>query len=875
MSNNQPRFIHEYKEIYYEALERTRLLVVDGYWHLKLNRQKFKTKIEDFTHIQNAAEAVLEYLEIFIDASEGERQRPGVQPLIDEILSILNIHLDRINSYYPDNKPKTFKTKDSKREEGKFQQAVFKGEQKIKSKLKTLNINNDMKGLEIEFQEDVVASIPMREILISRNSIIAAKIESLNIDWDLIMDNGMLVNMEKKNIPDYNPEKHFWDQEEESLQFWVSEWNKINHGITIDGYHISDWMYFHLNIFKTPIKNKKNKILNPDYRDNEFYIDSIKTYAKKKAEELEPAAIIIYGTRRFSKTTAEASYLHHGMLIFATQSGNIASSNADDLASIIDKIKKSLDNVHPAFKMNIYSGTTWAKEVFFGVKSKSGRTIYEHFVYNIKNIDSGSKSGSQKKAGGNPVVSVDDEIGKSLFIAAHNAAVPAFESDDGWVCQPWYSGTSGEEDLSKDAELVLRNPTDYNFLEGDWNILEFGIPKEYITWTRRTFGWFLPAQMSVKTGFKKIETNLADFLGIKSKELSKVKFYKTDWKHNNEVIRKTRTRLTGTQLQQEIVFRPIDPEECFLSAKKNPYPAQGIKKHKEKLQAEGDKIHGLARRITLHRNKNDSNKIEMELNTSLHINEYPHNGTFTDCPFLLYDDFPETRPTDPYRFVAGLDDYKQDESNPTKQGSIGAFYIFDRLKRKIVLGLANRPDPHTNFHKQMHMALDAWNAKCFMENEDMDFKKYLDRLTISNPSMYLYTGFDAYDDFSKFQNGKRKFGWRPDKNTVPIVRGYSVDYTKDDVDYYDNNDNVTHTVSGFERIDDIQLLEEMVKYKPDGNFDRLVAFGSCLAIDYYLTCKYITPRSHTSKKEEDIRREFKPTRNKFFTKTRRSMFSKT
>ncbi len=171
------------------------------------------------------------------------------------------------------------------------------------------------------------------------------------------------------------------------------------------------------------------------------------------------------------------------------------------------------------------------------------------------------------------------------------------------------------------------------------------------------------------------------------------------------------------------------------------------------------------------------------------MKEYPHNGTFTDCPFLLYDDFPEERPTDIYRFVAGLDDYKQDES---EGDSIGAFYIFDRLKRKIVLSLANRPDPHTDFHKQMHMALDAWNCKCFMENEDMDFKKYLDRF--SDPSMYLYTGFDAYDDFSKFQNGKRKFGWRPDKNTVPIVRGYSVDYTKDDVDYYDKNDNLTHTV---------------------------------------------------------------------------------
>lgn len=868
----EPRFLAEYKHIYQDYLTRTRPLIADGYWQLVENRLKFSTKEEDFKHIQNATEGIVEALEIFISKAEGSRDKPGVQVYINEILSTINIHLDRISKYYLKNNPKGFKTKEDQRAEGKFQLLIFKGEQKIKTKMRDLNIENDMSNLDIEFFDNAVAALPMKEVLCSRDSVIAAKVESLNINWDLIMDNGLLINMQKKDIPDYNSEKHFWDQELDSLQFWVSEFNKIKHGLLIDGYQMSGFIYFHLNYFKTPIKNKGNKILNPDYRDNEFYVDSVKTYAKKAAEEMKSAAIIFYGSRRFSKTTAESSYLHQGMLIYPTQSGNIASSNADDLASIIDKVKKSLDNIHPAFKVNIYSGTSWTKEVFFGVKSKSGRKTYEHFVYNIKNIDSGSKSGSQKKAGGNPIVSVDDEIGKSSFIAAHNAAVPAFESDQGWVCQPWYTGTSGEEDLSRDAELVLRNPEEYDFLECDWNILEYGIPKEYITWQRRKFGWFLPAQMSVKTGFKKIKTNLADFLGIKSEQLSKVVFYKTDWKHNTEAIMKRRATLTGNQLQQEIVFRPIDPEECFLSAKKNPFPAQGIKRHKEKLQHEGDNVYGTARRIGLERNKENFEKIEMYLDKDREPNEYPHNGSFVDCPFLLYGDWPETRPNDPYRFVGGLDDYKQDESNPSKKASIGAFYIFDRLTRKIVLGLATRPDPHTDFHKQMHMALDAFNAKCFMENEDMDFKKYLDRVT--EPSVYLYKGFDAYDDFSKFQNGTRKFGWRPDKNTVPIVRGYVIDYTIDDIEYKDDKGNTTHTISGYERIEDVQLAEEMIKFKPDGNSDRLVAFGSCLAIDYYLTCKYITPQSNTSTTQEQRNGEFVARAPKFFTTKRRSFFSR-
>lgn len=1218
MSN--PRFLEEYKDIYYDAFKRTHSLIVDGYWHLKANRTRFKSKIEDFTHIQNATEAGLEFLEILINTAEGQREKPGVQPLINEILDTINIHLGRIKKYYPDNDPKNFKTQEHKREEGKFQQVVFKGELRITSKLKDLNIDNNMDSFEINFFNDEIATLPMKNVLCNLIPEIAAKVESLNIDWNLVMDNGMYINMEKRDIPDYNSKKHFWDQEEGVLQFYVSEWNKIKNGVTIDGYYIHGWLYDHLNYFKTPIGNQNDEILNPPLRDNEWYWHEILKDAEKRAKNLEDAGVFIFGTRRFSKalrndaklfykdregtigeakvgdeiygsdgkltmivdvspqgkkklykinfqdgrsslacedhlwtvfsrksktwktvstkellnnnltynrkykdrkdcivynyyipiskpleyeekeldidpyllglwlgdghsetsrfttidveisnylenyanknnfnfrktqiksndnlfdialstgpnipnpllnklrnnnlqynkhipreyyraslnqrlsllqgimdtdgtiskggsisislanemlannvlelsrslgihstikketgyylknngelntywrvtmftslpvfklkrkagridttpnstrqnriervaitninyhstdyatcimvtneksefvttdyvvthnSTCEASMVYYKLKTNPAKNGTLTATNSDDLASITDKINIALEYCHPAFYVN---STTkdWTKIVKLGLKTKGGREL-KLFYLNIINTDSGSKRGGQKTAGGAPVVFVMDEAGKEDFLKSYNAAIPSFETASGWKCTPFYVGTGGETDLSAEAEKVLSDPKVYRFIEMDWDLLEKNIPKEAITWTRRKFGWFIPAQMGYKKGFKRIEKPFSDFLGIESEELSKIKILQTDWVNNTEVCKRDRERvkIDKVQLQQEIVFYPLDPEECFMSAKQNPYPASGIKRHKEKLQSEGDRVYGTARKIGLKRNDSNFNKVEMFLDNDREVNEYPHNGSFTNCPFLLYGDFPEERPTDSYRFVAGLDDYKQDES---EGDSIGAFYIFDRLKRKIVLGLANRPDPHTDFHRQMHMALDAWNCKCFMENEDMDFKKYLDR--VSQPSLYLYTGFDAYDDFSKFQNGKRKFGWRPDKNTVPIVRGYSVDYTRDDVDYYDNNDNVTHTVAGYERVEDIQLLEEMIKYKPNGNFDRLVAFGSCLAIDYYLASNYITPQSLSVKTDNSRKDTYKPPRNKFFTNKRRSFFSR-
>ena len=609
-------------------------MVVDGYWHIKENRLKFGTKEEDFKHTQKATEDCLESLEVFISEATGQRDKPGVQVYIKEILSTINIHLDRIKKYYPKNNPKGFKTKDSKREEGKFQRLVFKGERLIKDKIKDLNIDNDMSNVIVDFYEGGIATIPMKKVLEKRSSTLRAKIESLEVDWDLIMDNGLFINMKKKDIPEYNEEAHFWDQEIPTLQFWISEYNKICKGYTIDGYHITPHLYFHINFFKTPIKSQNNEITNAPLRDNEWYVNEIKKYAEEKALEMERAGVIIYGTRRFSKTTQEVSYIHHGILIYPTETGTASSSNAEDLESIVDKLRKTLDYVVPAFRLKVVSGKSFDTKtpVLFGLKNSNGSSTYEHFSLRIINTDGGSKKGSQKMAGGNPKVYISDEIGKSEFIKSHEAAIPSFESDEGWVCIPMYTGTGGEEDLSADAEKVLSNPANHGFLEMDWSILEYRIPPEAITWERRKFGWFIPAQMSTYTGMRKIKTNFAEFLGIESEQLAKIEFWKTDWIHNSEKIKEIRSKLTGTSLTSEKVFRPIDPEECFMSAKNNPFDAGYAKKLKDRYIAKGNEKHGTATPIRL---KKEDGKISYDLDLKSPVAIYPHPGKFIDSPGTL------------------------------------------------------------------------------------------------------------------------------------------------------------------------------------------------------------------------------------------------
>lgn len=860
------RLLEEYKDIYSGFLKRARSLIVDGYWHLKDNRLKHTLKFDDFNHTQNATEGVLEALEILIQKVEGEREKTGVQPFINSVVDTIEIHLKRIKEYYKKNEPKTFKTKENQREEGKFQQTLFKGEQKIRSKMRDLNLENTMEGFSFDFFNDVKATLPFKEILCSRFPNIKEKVDTLDVDWDIILDNELHINKQSKDIPKWKQDLHFWDQEKETLEYWLSEYNKLKKGITIDGVYIHPWLYYHINFFKTPIGDEGDKILVPELRDNEWYLHEIIKHVDKQRTDLKDAGMAIFGTRRYGKSSGEASWSCFTILTNHSKNGVVCSTNEKDILALTDKVDIGITHLPPAFKLGINS-KDWTKQVRFGLKTKSAEEI-KYFYLDIINLDSGSKRGGQKLAGIAPVLFVLDEFAKEKFMTGYNALIPALETTNGWKTIPWLVGTGGDIDLSSEAEKALANPKSHRIVEMDWNLLNNMVPKEYRTWTERPFGFFIPAQMGQRTGHTKDKISLANFLKIESKKLSNIYIHSTNWQNNTEVCMKKRKSLEHDklQLQKEIVYYPLDPEECFMSAKSNPFIPNETKKHRTKLISKGNPEYGTSVPIELYRREDDSVHYSL---SNKEIAGFPHKGGFIDSPFLLHGDFPEFRPP-LYRYIAGWDDYKHEESDGD---SICGFYIFDRLKREIVLSLASRPDPHKSLYKQIHMALDAYNAKCFPENEDMAIKEYFDR--IHKTEFYLAKSFDVYGEFSMFST-KRSYGWQPDKTTVPKVLALVKDYVTEIFETKDSEDedNVIETLRGVERIKDIWLLEELIKYKTSGNYDRIVGFGSCLLYDYWLTSNYMMPQA-THKNQEIDKTQPKQVYKKStspFRKTRNRLF---
>lgn len=889
MSDYIDSFIKNHKEYFY----RNRLVIESNYWHdsekynekiailtekldsiddndsktrtkkvqeiekqmREVSDQYRKTKEALFKQENELTSSILGRLSVFITEAQGDRHLKKTQDFINETVEIITIHIKKCDNYLKYNldvlteDAETDDQVDWKAQEIVFQDSVFNEKIKIQEKLSKLNINNSTDNLAIKFFKNEKAGLLMREPLIVKNLDIQIATEAAFSSIDLTSSKEMLINMKQKDIPPWNPKKHYWEQSKDVLQFWEEEYQKVTQGININGYKFHPWLYWHLNIFKTPIPqpNGTEPVINPYFRDNEwFFVESL-----KKAEEAKDKGLLLYGTRRFTKSVLLASYIQWKSHTKPNAVATLTGGSEKDLLDLTDKVRTSMDYTTPAFKLEVQKQAWDGGNTILGLKEDASN-IVKYSTISVINLAAGAKNSSQKTAGGAPSAFVNDEIGKYNFLKSYLAALPSFETPYGFKCVPILVGTAGEEGLSKDANTVLADPEKYNLLTMDWDLLEDKIDPEFITWKRRKFGMFVPAQMAYKEGFLKKEKRFSDFIGVQDQMLDDITIQVTDWENNKKRIEDWREEAKGDKLleQQRTVQYPIDPEECFMSSEENPFPALEAKRHKEYLIEAGE----AGKRVTMM--QDSAGKIFYEMNNK-DLAEYPHPGGFVDAPVVLYEDLPSEKPV-PYLYVGGFDDYKQEESGTD---SVGSFHIYkvnigmDKWCGRIVASVATRPDPHNKLYRQIFLLMQAFNSRVFMENADMGFKEYLDRKRATD--LWLVESMDFKSDMTHQSNGRRRYGWAPTPENKKFLLGLVKNYAKQEFTTVDENGN-EKTMLGVQMINDIGLLDEMISYKKENNVDRITSFMSCLGYEFYLFNNYMLPTLNPKKNRQEDQQKRKP-----------------
>jgi hypothetical protein len=585
-------------------------------------------------------------------------------------------------------------------------------------------------------------------------------------------------------------------------------------GAIMNGVYINPFLYWHLNIWHTEVDvidergRISQKYANPLLRDNEWIV----TNEIERAQQ-DKKGLVILGIRRFAKSVLEASYIGWGATFDENSQNVIAGLNAPDIKLITDKLDKGLNFLPEAWRWQRVEDN-WKNQVTLGIKTKSGERIPFSQIL-IRNLDEGNNE--EAIAGTKPRKLIIDEIGKGNFLRGFQAAVPGFTTPYGWGCSPILTGTGGDMKRFMDAKSLMFDVNNFNFLT-------YNNEKD----EKRVHGLFISYKYRMEA---KEESTLGAFLEQpKGSDLHNVKMLVSNEEKAKEITEGNLERLkkAGDRVAylKEKMYYPLEVDDIFLNEDTNIFDIEAAKRQKARLigqERTGTPI------ILFH----DGEKISHEFTDKQPITNFPlKNSDLKDAPVVIYE-FPLENP--PYGlYVAGVDPYRQGQA--AYSTSLGSVYIYKRMhditgekyQDMFVASYCARPDKKETWEEQARLLIKYYNARTLCENDDISFIEYM---KAKGDAHYLEKQPEWLKEVVPGTTVKREYGVH---RSADKIRDYLHNCLKkymEAVVYQEKNEDgdIIKEVLGVSKIFDPVLLEEIIQYNDQGNFDRIVAAELAIA----------------------------------------------
>ena len=653
------------------------------------------------------------------------------------------------------------------------------------------------------------------------------------------------------------------EKDKEYVKFYLKHIEYCKSGVTVGGIYISGWLYWHINFFKITVDklddygNPKIVISSLDFRDNEFLLDySINLAYKDPLKK----PLMIFGTRRFGKSAFLASRVAYKSFIFQNSHSVIVGASSNDINNITKYIDEFMSSKPDCFsdlrKVGNWSKTSsdieiayskleaskvarnegrrknpLTKHLFSDINTAESKLIFSRIA--IRNLEHGqAKSKEEILAGITPNEVIVDECGKFNFKNQWLALKPAIATSLGTPrTVVLFTGTGGDVDSSKDAENYFLDAEANNFTRID--------PYEYkkivkddmfpIEQKNTNTGLFVPKDMSLEGGKKNIiplhEYIKGNYSADDLDALEGFNIHVTNWEFTDKHFTKLLENLKDDlERVKQTMYYPTQPEDCFLVKGNNPFPAEQAKKTRMSLEENGllGEYYTLSQGLdgTIYYNPTDL----------IPISKFPFEGGSYDAPAVILEKpiFSEPSEIKYGTYIAGFDGYKINSSETTD--SVGSFYIFKRsvgitgYRNQIVAHIASRPKDTNSFYRQCLLLLKAYNAELLPEF-DTNLHNYLNN---NNALGYMANCQSVVEMVVPKSVANTTCGLPSNTRTkahyLELVKSYC--WEEVEIGYDDNG--VAITCLGVERIHDPMLLEEIENYRPNGNFDRIAAFGHAL-----------------------------------------------
>jgi hypothetical protein len=602
---------------------------------------------------------------------------------------------------------------------------------------------------------------------------------------------------------------------EEYREFFNFHKELCMNGAMMDGQFINPFLYWHLNIWHTEVDiideygRINQKYANPLLRDNEWLVTNEIDRAHK-----EKKGLVILGIRRFAKSVIEASYIGQGATFDENSQNIIAGLNAPDIKLITDKIDKGLNFIPKAWRWQRVEDN-WKNQVTLGIKTKAGERIPFSQIL-IRNLDGGNNE--EAIAGTKPRRLIIDEIGKGSFLRGLQAATPGFTTPFGWGCSPILTGTGGDMKMFMDAKSLMFDVENFNFLE-------YNSAKD----SSKVHGLFISHKYRMEA---KEPSSLGAFLN--KPEGSPL--YQVNMMVSNEELA---TKITNDNLDKlkkagdriaylkEKMYYPQEVDDIFLNEDTNIFDIEAAKRQKFRLLQQ----ERTGTSVVLY---DDGDGVKHTFSDKLPISNFPlKSSDQKDAPVVIYE-FPVENPAYGL-YVAGVDPYRQGKS--AYSSSLGSVYIYKRMhtisgekyQDMFVASYCARPDKKETWEEQARYLIKYYNARALCENDEISF---IDYMISKGDAHYLERQPDWLKEIVPNTTVRRDYGiHRSAEKIRDFLHGCLKKYTEEVVHTEKDEDgNTISETKGMSKVFDPVLLEEMIQYNEDGNFDRIIAAELAVAL---------------------------------------------
>jgi hypothetical protein len=616
-------------------------------------------------------------------------------------------------------------------------------------------------------------------------------------------------------------------------EYWDRESDRCLYGFTAeDGDYISGYNYFYLNYFiillvKEIEYTRQGKRIKKAVKDMDFPrfydYDAFFFQAVEEAER-QGKHLIALKARRKGYSFKIASMLCRNFYLIPNAKNLALAAEAEFLTKegILTKAWDALDFIdeHTAWaKRRQKVDTKMHKRASFTTQL-NGVEVEMGYKSEIMGIT--LKNDANKSRGKSARLIIFEEAGKFPNLkTAWQVARPSVEQGSNVHGTMIAFGTGGSPDSDFEGLSNLFNEPDaYNCLAFD-NIWD---PDAAID---NKCGFFVPAYSNMDGSYE--GQPFMDKDGNTNVEVAK-KFLLSERK---KVIEGASDR---NAIDRHIAEHCIIPIEATLNISSNIFPKQELIKHlayikntkavKEFKQV-GDLYFDGSGKVVWEQSKHPRDITKYRLGP----------GDDARGQIVIWEHPVENPPYGLY--IAGNDPYDQDQST---SGSLGATFIYKRFQNfesyydLPVAEYTGRPETAEEYYENVRKLLIYYRATLLYENEK---KGLFIHFTNKHAEYLLADQPEIISDIIKDSKVQRKKGIHMNQAIKQYMEIEIRDWLNEE--YAPGKKNLTKIYSE-------PLLEELISYNPDGNFDRVIAFGLTLLY------RKETYNLHVKKAKEDNKR---------------------